>query len=158
MVRISRPRQPIELLQAKGNKHLTKSEIEERQKMELKVDFRDVKIPDYLPQNLVDEFNDIAGKMLQIGIMTELDEDCLARYLLAKQQYLRYTNLLNKATSRGNITEIEKLMTIQDKAFKQCRASANDLGLTIASRCKLVMPKIEEPPKENKFMKFSGGV
>ena len=139
MVRISRPRQPIELLQAKGNKHLTKSEIEERQKMELKVDFRDVKIPDYLPQNLVDEFNDIAGKLLQIGIMTELDEDCLARYLLAKQQYLR-------------------LMTIQDKAFKQCRASANDLGLTIASRCKLVMPKIEEPPKENKFMKFSGGV
>ena len=62
--------------------------------------------------------------------------------------------MLNKATKQNKIVEMEKLISMQDKAFKQCRASANDLGLTIASRCKLVMPTVEEKPKENKFTKF----
>lgn len=151
---MARPRQPIELIEAKGKKHLTKAEIETRKNSELKVDLKEVKAPDYLPKKLVDEFNDIANKLLQIGIMTELDEDCLARYLLSKQNYLQYTSLLNKATKQNKIIEMEKLMTMQDKAYKQTRAAANDLGLTIASRCKLVMPETKEPPKENKFSKF----
>lgn len=151
---MARPRQPIELVVAKGKKHLTKAEIEQRQKTELKVDLKNISIPKYLPAKLKDEFTDIASKLLDIGVMTELDEDCLARYLLSKQSYLQYTSMLNKATKNNKISEMEKLMTMQDKAFKQCRASANDLGLTIAARCKLVMPEVKEPPKENKFSKF----
>ena len=147
-------RQPIELVLAKGKKHLTKAEIELRKKTELKVDFKNISIPEYLPAKLKNEFNEIAAKLLQIGIMTELDEDCLARYLLSKQSYLQYTSMLNKATKNNKISEMEKLMTMQDKAFKQCRACANDLGLTIAARCKLVMPEVKEQPKENKFSKF----
>lgn len=151
-----RPRQPIELIEAKGKKHLTKAEIEARKNSELKVDLKNVCIPDYLPAKLQKEFEEIASKLLYVGVMTELDEDCLARYLLSKQSYLKYTSMLNKATQQNRIIEMEKLMTMQDKAFKQCRASANDLGLTIASRCKLVMPETKEPPKENKFAKFGG--
>ena len=151
---MARPRQPIELVKAKGKKHLTKAEIEAREKSELKVDLKDVSIPEYLPAKLKEEFVDIANKLLIVGVMTELDEDCLARYLLSKQSYLQYTSMLNKATKNNKIIEMEKLMTMQDKAFKQCRACANDLGLTIASRCKLVMPVAEEKPKENKFSKF----
>ncbi|MBE6145051.1 MAG: phage terminase small subunit P27 family [Firmicutes bacterium] len=151
---MARPRQPIELVVAKGKKHLTKAEIEERKKTELKVDLKNISIPKYLPTGLKDEFTEIASKLLEIGVMTELDEDCLARYLLSKQSYLQYTSMLNQATKKNKISEMEKLMTMQDKAFKQCRASANDLGLTIASRCKLVMPEVKEQPKENKFSKF----
>ena len=151
---MARPRQPIELVVAKGKKHLTKAEIEERKKTELKVDLKNISIPKYLPTGLKDEFTEIASKLLEIGVMTELDEDCLARYLLSKQSYLQYTSMLNKATKNNKISEMEKLMTMQDKAFKQCRACANDLGLTIASRCKLVMPEVKEQPKENKFSKF----
>ncbi len=153
---MARPRQPIELVKAKGKKHLTKAEIEAREKSELKVDLKDVNAPVYLPAKLKREFVEIADKLLIVGVMTELDEDCLARYLLSKQSYLQYTSMLNKATKKNNIVEMEKLMTMQDKAFKQCRACANDLGLTIASRCKLVMPETKEPPKENKFTKFGG--
>lgn len=153
---VARPRQPIELVKAKGKKHLTKAEIEAREKSELKVDLKDVNAPEYLPLKLKREFVEIADKLLIVGVMTELDEDCLARYLLSKQSYLQYTSMLNKATKKNNIVEMEKLMTMQDKAFKQCRACANDLGLTIASRCKLVMPETKEPPKENKFTKFGG--
>ena len=151
---MARPRQPIELVKAKGKKHLTKSEIKKREKSELKVDLKDVTVPDYLPSNLKKEFEDVARKLLKIGIMTELDEDCLARYLLSKQSYLLYTSMLNKAIKKNNLVEMEKLTTMQDKAFKQCRACANDLGLTIGARCRLVMPVTEEKPKENKFSKF----
>lgn len=149
-------RQPIELVMAKGKKHLTKAEIEARKKSELKVDLKNVTVPEYLPSKLKKEFEEIASKLLEIGVMTELDEDCLARYLLSKQSYLTYTSMLNKATKQNKIIEMEKLMTMQDKAFKQCRASATDLGLTIASRCKLVMPESKEPPKQNKFISKFG--
>lgn len=152
----ARPRQPIDLIVAKGKKHLSKAEIEARRELELKVDLKDIEIPSYLPDKLKEEFADVAKKLLEIGVMTELDEDCLARYLLSKQSYLQYTSMLNKATRENKIAEMEKLMSMQDKAFKQCRATANDLGLTIASRCKLVMPQTKEAPKENKFSKFGG--
>ena len=150
----ARPRQPIELIQAKGKKHLTKAEIEARKNSELKVDLKDVKAPEYLSKELKIEFDDIANKLLHVGIMTELDEDLLAMYLLSKQSYIQYTKLLAKANKKLDIVEMEKLLSMQDKAFKQTMASANGLGLTISSRCKLVMPKVEEKPKENKFNKF----
>lgn len=151
---MARPRQPIALVQAKGKKHLTKAEIEAREKSEIKVDFKDVKPPSYLPPNLIDEFNDIANKLLHIGIMTELDEDVLAMHLLSKQSYLQYTSMLSKAVRNNKISEMEKLMSLQDKAFKQAMTTANALGLTITGRCKLVMPQVEQPIKENKFSKF----
>ena len=153
---MSKRREPIDLIIAKGKKHLSKSEIEERKNNELSIDVDEKKIkpPEYLLDNLKQEFNDISKKLLEIGIMTELDVDSLAQYLLAKQFYLKYTSLLTKELKRGNIDKIEKYMSVQDKAYKQCRASANDLGLTISSRCKLVMPKSKEIPKKNKFKKF----
>lgn len=153
---MSKRREPIDLIIAKGKKHLTKNEIEERKNQELNVDVdkNKIKPPDYLMENLKQEFIDISKKLLSIGIMTELDVDCLAQYLLAKQFYLKYTSLLTKELKKGNIDKIEKYMAVQDKAYKQCRASANDLGLTISSRCKLIMPKTNEIPKQNKFKKF----
>lgn len=150
-----RNKQPVDLLIAKGKKHLTKDEIEARRAQEIKVDFKNVQAPDYLPENLHKEFDEIAGKLLAIGVMTELDEDALARYLLSKQTYLQYTSLLTRALKENRIHDADKLTTMQDKAFKQCRASASDLGLTIASRCRLVLPEGNTlPPKENKFAKF----
>lgn len=150
-----RNKQPVDLLLAKGKKHLTKAEIEARRSQEIKVDYKDVKAPDYLPNNLLEEFDEIAEKLLNIGVMTELDEDALARYLLSKQTYLQYTSLLMRALKENRIGDADKLTTMQDKAFKQCRASASDLGLTIASRCRLVLPEGNtQTQKENKFLKF----
>ena len=155
---MARPRQPIELIEAKGRAHFTKTQIEERRKSELKVNLTDIQVPDYLPDKLKDEFIDVSSKLLKLNIMTELDEDTLARYLLAKQQYLQYTSLLSKATRQGNMGEVEQISRLQDKAFKQCRAGAIDLGLTISSRCRLVVPKNDEEPKINKFAIYASGI
>ena len=89
--------------------------------------------------------------------MTELDEDCLARYLLSKSNYLKITKKLNSIISKKDtkVSEIDDLISIQDKLFKQCRSAAGDLGLSISSRCKLIVPVDPTPPKKNKFDKFN---
>ena len=155
---MARPRQPIALVQAKGAKHLTKSEIAKREAEELSVPTPSVvHPPDYIADapKLVEEFNDIAEKLIALKILTELDADSLARYLLAKQNYLQYTSLLNSAIRKNKVAEMATIQTMQDKAFKQVRAAASDLGLTISSRCRLVVPQAPEP-KKNKFSRFSG--
>ena len=158
-------KQPINLIIAKGKKHLTKAEIEERQKTEIHTDHINVKPPDYLNEEEVKEFYRISQILLDIGIITELDEDCLDHYLVSNSSYIKYTRKIRaledelleaKRTDRkAKIkSEIDTYLTYQDKALKQCRVCANDLGLSISSRAKLVMPQPKDPPKENKFNKF----
>ena len=135
-----KPREPIDLLLAKGRKHFTKEDIERRRAQEPKVPFKSIEAPDYLNGKMKEEFYDIAYKLLDIGVMTELDEDALARYLIAKQHYLKYSNLLTKALQDKDLEGAAKLATTQDKLAKQVRQFASDLGLTITSRCKLIIP------------------
>lgn len=152
---MARPRKPVDLLEYEGKSHRTKKELDQRRKTELKVDLTDVKPPGYLTAAQKREFNEIADKLLSLDIFTELDEDTLARYLIAKSQYLKLNKMLNKLMKNDTffekLDEATKVSMMQDKAFKQCRNCAGDLGLTITSRCKLVIPKVEEP-KENKFL------
>lgn len=160
-----RPREPINLIMAKGKKHLTKAEIEERRKTEITTDHTNVKPPDYLNEEEIKEFYRISKILLDIGIITELDEDCLAHYLVSNTSYIKYTKKIRaledellkaKRTDRKARlkSEIDTYLTYQDKALKQCRACANDLGLSISSRAKLVMPQPKKEKKENKFAKF----
>lgn len=160
-----RPKEPINLIIAKGKKHLTKEEIAQRQDSEIKVNYTDVEAPEYLSFEEQQEFYKTAKILLDIGIMTELDEDCLARYLIAKTNYVQYTKELRKLNEkllklkradvkRKTMSDIDTYLIYQDRALKQCRACATDLGLSISSRCKLVMPPSKEQPKENKFAKF----
>ena len=146
------PRQPVELIIANGRKNLTKAEIEYRKNAELKAPVGDCSPPDYLPEKLKGEFRSLADKLIDIGIMTELDVDLLARYLLSKQAYLGLTSRYMKMISSGKPADVEKIAGLQDKAFKQCQSAARDLGLTISSRCKLVVPKEKEEPRPNKFI------
>lgn len=150
-------RQPIELIMANGKKHLTKSEIENRKNTEIKAPAEHVVAPDYLDKKQKDKFYQISDDLLKIGIMSDLDCDSLGRYLMAESAYLKITKAL-KNLSIEDIIIYEKMVNLQDKYFKQCRSIANDLGLSISSRCKLVVPKVEEKPKKNKFIAFTGGV
>ena len=57
--------------------------------------------------------------------------------------------LLEKIIRRQRGEDITVLMNLQDKAHKQCLACAKELGLTITSRLKLVMPQpIEDDDDE----------
>jgi P27 family predicted phage terminase small subunit len=153
--RIARPRQPTDLLLVKGKKHLTKAEIEDRKRKEIKAPSDKVKAPSYLPADLKKEFNKIAKELKEIGIITNLDIDALARFIIAKKMYLELTKQILK---KPELMIVDKdIVTTQDKLFKQCRSSASDLGLTISSRCKLVVPKKEDKKELTEEEKLFGG-
>ena len=147
-------RQPTELLLVKGKKHLTKKEIEERLNSEIKAKNDNVEAPSYLPDQLKEEFYRIANELIEIGIMTNLDCEALARFIVSENQYQKVTKKILKSK---NITDnYISLIQLQEKLFKMSRTAASDLGLTISSRCKLVIPKKTEKQKESKWSKFGG--
>lgn len=100
-----------------------------------------VEPPAYLKgKRLRAEFGELAGALIQLGVLSELDVDGVARYILARQNYLVSTGRLGDALQKGDDRKAGTYSAIQDKSFRQCRAAASDLGLTITSRCGLVLP------------------
>lgn len=171
-------RQPIALVQAKGKKHLTKAEIEERQRTEVKADADKVTAPQYLSPTQKRTFKKIVKELRAIDLISNLDVDALARLVIAQEKYIAVTQELNRQPIMVEIEiatkqldeygqpvkirkevvngEVERLALLQDRYFKQCRQGAADFGLTVSSRCRLVVPKADkETPKENKFAKFA---
>lgn len=166
-------REPIELVIAKGKKNLTKAEIEARRNSEIKPITDDIIAPGYLTAKQKAEFEKISNQLLKLKIMGETDVDALARYVVAQSFYTEAIKEIRKLPKEKPKKEEfddlkdyyarldiwyrreDNLERKQDRYFKQARASANDLGLSISSRCKLVVPEAaKEVPKENKFKKF----
>jgi len=150
---VARPRQPVELLLYKGKKNLTKNEIENRQKNEIKARCDNVVPPSYLStKKQKDEFNKIAKELIELGIFSNLDVDTLARFIIAREQYIKLYKRLKSLDCLSD--EYSKGLINQDKLFKQCRQCAADLGLNISSRCKLVTPKAEEKEVDPRDARF----
>ena len=155
---MGRNKEPINLLLAKGKTNMTKAQIEERRAQEVKVDLNNVNAPDYLPAALKGKFDTIAAKLLHVGIMTELDEDVLARYVLSERNYLQYVQLNAEAIKSGDMENISRTERLKKSAFEQSQACASSLGLTITSRCKLIVPQAAEvEAPRNKFDRFRSG-
>ena len=166
---MARPREPIALIEAKGKKHLTKAERDARKKTEITAPCDNVTPPAWLSKKEKEKFDEIAKQLLDIGIMSNLDCDILARYVRSQTEYEKITRQLSKikftpdkksrvsaeeqiAEQTGHYNYLQK---IQVRLEKQCNADARELGLTISSRCRLVMPKKEETLPENKFLKHA---
>lgn len=146
-----RRKEPLKLLEAKGKSHLSKKEKSEREQGEVKTQAtKQVRAPDWLPKNLRKEFNRLSRKLLEIDIFSDLDRDTLARYLIAHEIYEKATSHVQEAITGSESGEAVKWSSVQGKYFTQCRECANDLGLTITSRCKLVVPQ-KDKPEENAF-------
>lgn len=151
---MARPRKPVEVLKANG-KHLTKSEIEERENTELKPSNDNIEAPKFLNKKLTEKFYKIANELKELGILSNLDCDYLGYYLVNEFKYQQICKQILKADVTSD--EYDKLLKNQDKVFKILRASASDMGLNISSRCKLVVPKATEEKPKNKFTNFLEG-
>jgi len=143
-------KQPIELILLNGNKHFSKEEIEKRRSEEVKVDNDRVEAPSYLSAKLKQEFNELARELIKVNIMSNLDVDTLARFVTARSMYNKITKTLSKMDVLDD--KFATVLNSQDKFFKQCRQTSTDMGLTISSRCKLVIPKkeVKEPSSFDK--------
>ena len=173
------PRQPVRLVMAKGAKHLTKKEISDRMNSEVQPCADGIAAPSYLTIKQKKQFNIIAAQLDRIGIMGETDCDTLARYITAQGFYEDAVKELRKLQKESPVSPkkgagdeerdsyfarmevwtalVDLADKRQDRYFKQAMSAASALGLTITSRCKLVVPQTPEPPKGNKFARFGAG-
>lgn len=153
-----RKREPLKLLEAKGKSHMPQSVKAEREEAEVKTpEVKQVRAPKWLPTDLREEFNFYSRQLVALKIFSPLDRDTLARYLVAKQVYLASLNHVEAAISAGESGAAVKWSTVQNKYYAQCRECAGDLGLTITSRCRLVVPKKDSEDEDDPFLRVIEG-
>lgn len=148
-------RQPTDVVVANGRKHLSRSEEAERRAGEVRVDPpKTAKAPKWLPEGLRKDFRALGKRLIAAGLYTDLDADTLGRYLLAHHQWLIATQETEAALRKRDSEAAEDWSRIQDRYFKQARGCANDMGLTVTSRCRLVVPTAPEqrPEDVNPFL------
>jgi P27 family predicted phage terminase small subunit len=127
------------------------------------------------------KFRKLSKELLAIKLIANVDCDALARLLIAQDQYIEITDKIRETPLMVDVPvyemrenpdtgeqervqvgtrevvngERERLMIIQDRCMKQCRQGASDFGMTVSSRCRLVVPKAKETKPENKFAKYA---
>lgn len=139
---MSAPKKSVAALRASGSRHYSKAKLAEREAQEVKAPpVTSLDPPSYLPASLAEKFRKLAPVLICMGVLSEIDGDCLARYLIAESNYLRVTSRLTSALNTGNLQDADKWSAMQDRFFKQCRAAGSDLGLTVTGRCRLVLPE-----------------
>ena len=164
------PRKPMLLNLANGGKNWTKDEIQERLSSEVQPVTDGIAAPSFLTAKQRKEFDRIAAQLQKLKIMGETDCDTLARYVVAQELYaqavkdLRAIRKLRPKDGDDPVVALanavawaemlDKLDKRCDRYFKQATTAAAALGLTISSRCKLVVPVKNEEPKQNKFAQF----
>ena len=146
-------RQPTDVVIANGRKHLSKAEEAERRAGEVKVSTaKAAKPPKWLPEGLRKDFRAIGKQLIAAGLYTALDADTLGRYLIAQSEYLMATSHVHKAYQERDPEAVEDWSRIQDRHFKQARNCANDMGLTVTSRCRLVVPESRQETEDSNPM------
>lgn len=163
------PRQPTDLVEANGRKHLSKSEKAARRAHEASVPMaKTAKPPKWLPESLKKDFRTLGKRLISAGIYTDLDADTLGRYLVAQHQWLIATMEAERTlapvgpsgrTLPPDMRAAEAASRLQERYFKQARNCANDLGLTVTSRCRLVIPEGvgQETEGVNQFLQLIQG-
>lgn len=155
----NKKRKSIKLHLLEGNPNrLTKAEIEQRQKHEeaMKAGTDKVIPPDRLSKSQKERFIELSSQLVELEIFDNLDVDTLALYIETYDNYVRTVRSAKRMTNGDmdqNFDEYAKRMRTAAQLADLCRKLASDLGLTITSRLKLVIPQKEEE-KETPMAQF----
>lgn len=142
------PRQRLAVLEAGGRKHLSKAEKAQRAAQEVDLPKpKTMRVPKWLPEYLRADFRALAKELLSADMgAAQLDRDTVGRYIVAQHQFTAACRQVQDALDQQDPELAGKWTRIQEAYFKQARSCANDLGMTITSRCRLVVP--QAPPRE----------
>ncbi len=134
-------RQPTAVVEAAGKKHLSRAEADERRDREVRVPPPEQAVPPkWLPKRFHKEFHEIGELLLSAGLYAELDRDVLAQYFLARDRWLR-ADKKAAAAIRANDEKLARDWTgVQGVYFRQARQCAEAMGLSVTSRCRIVVP------------------
>lgn len=148
---MSKYNKPLELT----NKHLTKEEILNKELAEklVKAKSDNLKAPSWLKDKVAKkEFKRILEELKELDFISNLDVNNLACYCEAYSNYIKTTTELNNSTltiskvmQNGAINIVENpLINIQKKYAEEMRKFAALCGLTIDSRLKIGMAKVNK--------------
>lgn len=90
--------------------------------------------PAYLDGTLRDRFEALAPDLAAMGVLTDMDVDALARYVISEHEYMRVSRLTMQAIGHGDAAEADKWASVQDRLLKQCMSAGAEFGLTPSSR------------------------
>lgn len=141
-----------EVIARSGKSHLSNKEkknlIENTLKLEANND--EIIAPAFLTETMREKFYKLAEELVKLKIFTHLDIDNLAQYVFNITEYEKTSSLITTMNSDDN--KYMETLKIQEKFFKMAKVGANELGLNILTRNKLIIPTPEK--KENKFKEF----
>lgn len=159
VIHLGRNKQTLQVLQGKGATHLTKEEITARRAQEERMRGSSDKVepPEHLLAKQKKEFDFISSQLIDLGIFSNLDVDGLSRYIEAKSEYARVSAAIRKLDPLKSMDDYAKLNRVRKSLSDECRSYASDLGLTITSRLKLVMPEAKEKEQKTPGEKRFGG-
>lgn len=142
-------RQPTDVVLANGRKHMTKAEEADRRSHEISLQPAKKAIPpkwlgrgfdDDAAKALKTEFRKLGKQLIDVGLYADLDADTLAHYLVARHQWETAAAYAEQYLQSGEVKEADVWGKIQERYFSAARRCASDMGLTLSSRCKLIVP------------------
>lgn len=134
-------RQPTDLVAANGRKHMTQAEEDQRRDQEVHVPPPDAAVPPkWLPKRLHGEFREIGEILRAAGLYAELDRDVLGQYFLARERWLKADRKAASAIKADDEKLAREWTSVQGAYFKQARQCAEAMGLSVTSRCRIVVP------------------
>lgn len=152
-----RPRQPTETLK----KHLSQAEKAERRAQEFKLPSAEKATPpkwlgrgfdEQTAKVLKAEFRKLGKQLIDAGLYSDLDADTLAHYVVARHQWELAAAQAEHYLQMSAGGAADTWGKVQARYFADARKCANELGLTLTSRCKLVVPEkqsnLDEPEDE----------
>ena len=93
-----------------------------------------VACPEYLAGALRERWEQLAPQLQAMGTLDALNADLAAKYILAENEYLRVSNLVQAAITRGDPEDSNKWLAAQDRLTKQILALGEELGLNPKAR------------------------
>ena len=137
---------PQNVIEMRDRSHQTKAEKAERHASEPKTEtVKQVRAPVWLPKHLREEFNKLGHELNDVGLLSKLDFDILARYLMSRDAWVAAHLKARDALDMDDAKEAGTWSRVARTYFDQCQQCANSMGLTVSSRCRLVVPK---PPED----------
>lgn len=134
-------RQTAAVVEAAGKKHLSRPEADERRDREVHVPPPERAIPPkWLPKRLHGEFREVGEILLAAGLYAELDRDVLAQYFLARERWLKADKKAAAAIKADDEKLAREWTGVQGTYFRQARQCAEAMGLSVTSRCRIVVP------------------
>ena len=90
--------------------------------------------PSYLSGSLARRWEELAPELQKLGTLDALNVDICGKYILAENEYLKVSALVQEALVKEDAEAAGKWLAAQDRITKQILALGSELGITPTAR------------------------